>query len=127
MAGNYDPSVDEDKRKSDDPRKLGSKRISTEEEDALLAAGFTRGQLYNRRGGLVERGLASLLEPGDVIEAIETGKVLIRTKEGVIQTFWNLTQPQPFLRPLTDEEKRELEPTGEAAGDGPESEDPSAS
>ena len=39
--------VDEEKRKVDDPRKLSSKRISSEDEARLLAAGFTKGQLYN--------------------------------------------------------------------------------
>lgn len=127
MADSWNPGVDEDKRTSDDPRKLGSKRISEDEEAALLAAGFTKSQLYNRRGGLVERGLASLLEPGDAIESIEPGRVLIRTKEGSHQTFWNLNQTQDFLRPITEEEKAAIEKVSRSMRQGSPTSSPKGS
>jgi len=78
--------------------KLRSKLISTELEQELLdVAGLSKADLYNRRGGLAERGLAALLEPGDKIVEILEDHVVIETKDGLRQSFWNYAKELPFL------------------------------
>jgi hypothetical protein len=87
-----------EKRTTDDARKLSSRAIDSELEKRLLeAGGFSRKQLYNRRGGHAEKGLALLLDPGDQITDVLPGQARIRTREGTLQTFYNLERSQDFL------------------------------
>lgn len=96
-----DADTVEEKRKNDDPRKLGSRLIDAETEKKLIeVGGFTRKQLYNRRGTPAERGLGTILEKDDQIIEILPGLVRVKTREGTIQTFYNLDAPQPFLKPI---------------------------
>jgi len=93
------PGVKEDKRKGVEPWKLRSKWISEDLEKQILeVGGFSTAQIYNRRGGLAERGLACLLEPGDKIVEVLTGRVKIQTREGAVQTFYNLDVEHDFLK-----------------------------
>lgn len=98
----------QEKRKNDDPKKLGSRLIDAETEKKLIeVGGFTRKQLYNRRGTPAERGLGTLLEKDDQIIEILPGRVRVKTREGTIQTFYNLEAPQPFLKPIEGVESNE--------------------
>jgi hypothetical protein len=90
----------QEKRQADDHRKLGSRLIDAETEKRLIeVGGFSRKQLYNRRGGPAERGLCTLLEKDDQIVEVLPGQVKIKTREGTIQTYYNLEAAQDFLRP----------------------------
>lgn len=94
--------VKEDKRKREDPQRLSSGRVDPEVERRLVeTAGLTKKQIYNRRGPLWEKGLVALLDPGDTIVEVTPAGVVIRTREGTIQTCYNLDRPQPFLVPVT--------------------------
>lgn len=90
----------QEKRTSDDQGKLKSKLIDAQTEKKLLEAGFTRKQLYNRRGGPGEKGLATMLEKEDRIIEVKAGQVKIKTREGTVQTFYDLDAPQDFLKPV---------------------------
>ncbi len=66
-----------------------------------------------RRGTPSERGLGSLLEKDDQIVEILPGQVRIKTREGTVQTFYNLDAPQEFLKPYdhgTSDEKPDQKP-----------------
>ena len=93
----------EEKRRTDDHRKLSSKHISPEMDKQLSEiGGFSRKQLYNRRGGPTDKGLALLLEPGDELIEVVPGRARIKTREGTVQTFYNLEQPHDFLTPVPE-------------------------
>ncbi|MBI4862328.1 MAG: hypothetical protein HY815_19025 [Candidatus Riflebacteria bacterium] len=101
----------EEKRKADDQKKLRSKWITDELERRLLeVGGFSRNQLYNRRGGPAERGLTSLLETGDQIVDVLPGRVVIKTREGTIQSYYNMEKAHDFLQPVPGTSK---DPAGE--------------
>lgn len=86
---------------SEDEGKIPRKKLTQEQETQLLElTGFSRPQLYNRRGWHSERGLATLLDAGDVIEEIHPTHVVIRTAEGSRQTLYNLDRETPFLKKL---------------------------
>ena len=90
----------QEKRKAEDPKRLQSRLIDAETEKRLIeVGGFTKKQLFNRRGTPSERGLGSLLEKDDTILEILPGQVRIKTREGTVQTFYNLDAPQAFLKP----------------------------
>lgn len=90
----------QEKRKAENPQKLGSRLIDAETEKKLTeVGGFSRKQLFNRRGTPAERGLGTLLEKDDQIIEVVPGQIKIRTREGTVQTFYNLEAPQEFLRP----------------------------
>ena len=91
----------QEKRKAEESERLSSGRIDPATERKLIeVSGFTRRQLYNRRGALWEKGLAAVLDSTDtVVGATEQG-ALIKTREGTQQTFYNLDRPQPFLAPI---------------------------
>jgi hypothetical protein len=93
----------QEKRTSDDQGKLKSKLIDADTEKKLVAAGFTKKMLYNRRGGPGEKGLSTMLEKDDEIIEIKPGQVKIKTREGTIQTFYDLEAPQDFLKPVAGE------------------------
>ena len=87
-----------DRRIQPEPAKMRSKKITAELEKQLMeTTGLTRSDLYNRRGGLSERGLAPLLETTDEIVEVKKDHVVIRTSDGSIQTFWNLKKDLPFI------------------------------
>jgi hypothetical protein len=78
---------------------MRSQKITPQqEEDLMKITGLTRADLYNRRGGLSERGLAPLLESTDRITEIKEDHVVITTADGSIQTFWNMRLDLPFIR-----------------------------
>ncbi|MBI2942953.1 MAG: hypothetical protein HYY25_02025 [Candidatus Wallbacteria bacterium] len=82
-----------------DEAKIPGKRLTSEQEARLKSlTGFTHRQLYNRRGWHSERGVATLLEPGDIIEEIHPTHLVIRTPEGARQTLYNLEKETPFLK-----------------------------
>ncbi|TPW08464.1 MAG: hypothetical protein FD129_2436 [bacterium] len=86
---------------SEEDGKIPRKKLTQEQETQLLElTGFSRPQLYNRRGWHSERGLATLLDAGDVIEEIHSTHVIIRTAEGSRQTVYNLERETPFLKKL---------------------------
>ncbi len=94
----------ERRERQDEPAIPGSDRIDAATEARLMeVAGFTRAELYERRGALSRRGLVSFLEPGDKILEVAADHVRIRRKEGPVQTFWNLRRPPAWLRPIGDE------------------------
>jgi hypothetical protein len=95
---NEGPGSTEEKRQVEDPRRMMSKWIDDATEKRLLEAGFSRKQLYNRRGSPSDRGLASLMEPGDKIIEVLPGMCRIQTREGTIQTYYSLEQDHPFLK-----------------------------
>jgi len=93
----------EERRKDSKPLKMRSKKIEPEIEEQLLeVTGLTRAGLYNRRGGLSERGLAPLLETTDEIVDIKKDHVVIRTSDGSLQTFWNMKLDLPFIWSVPD-------------------------
>ena len=90
-----------ERRRAQVDQKMRSKVIPEEIEEQLIdVTGLTKADLYNRRGGIAERGLAALLEPGDTIVEVLSDHVVIETKEGVRQTYWNMARELPFLRTL---------------------------
>lgn len=101
-----DADEGDEKRKSDDPRKLTSKKVTDELERELIEiGGFSKKALFNRRGGIGDRGLAALLEAGDTIVEVLPGQVRIKTREGTIQTFYDLEREQDFLKRVPDLDK----------------------
>ena len=103
----------EERRKSGSDAKMRSKLIDEELEKRLMeVTGLTKSDLYNRRGGLSERGLAALLEPGDTIVEVLDNHVVIQTKDGTRQTYWNLNRELPFLRSCTSDDKDTKEVEG---------------
>lgn len=96
----------DDRRKQAEPAKMRSKKIDEVLEDKLLnVAGFTRADLYNRRGGLSERGLVALLESTDEICEVKADHVVISTADGSKQTFWNMKKDLPFIWSVKDNTK----------------------
>jgi hypothetical protein len=92
-----------DKRRADDQKKLRSKWISEDLEKRLIEqGGFSKPKLYNRRGSLSERGLASLMEQGDNVQDVKPGEIRIQTREGTVQTFYDLEAEHDWLRRRTD-------------------------
>lgn len=85
---------------SDDTRIPGRKLTADDESRLIQVTGFTRKQLYNRRGWHSERGVATMLEAGDTIESIDENHVVIRTAAGTVQTVYNLEKETPFLKRL---------------------------
>lgn len=101
----------QEKRKGEDPKRLGSRLIDAQTEKQLIeVGGFTRKQLYNRRGTPSERGLVTLLEKDDQILEVLPGCVRIKSREGTVQTFYNLDSPQDFLTPVSSNEKPDPKP-----------------
>ena len=104
----------QEKRKNEDPKRLGSRLIDAETEKKLIdVGGFSKKQLFNRRGTPAERGLGTLLEKDDEIVEILPGQVRIKTREGTVQTFYDLDAPQAFLKPVEpakQDEKSDREP-----------------
>lgn len=96
----------QEKRTTDDQGKLKSKLIDAATEKQLLEAGFTKKQLYNRRGGPGEKGLATMLDKEDRVIEVRRGQVKIKTREGTVQTFYDLDAPQEFLKPLEGDKAR---------------------
>lgn len=95
----------QEKRTGDDHGKLKSKLIDAQTEKKLLEAGFTKKLLYNRRGGPGEKGLSTMLEKDDEIIEVKPGQVRIKTREGTVQTFYDLDAPQEFLKRIDDKAK----------------------
>jgi len=125
--------ADEDRRMKASDAKMRSKLISDDVEERLIAVtGLSKSDLYNRRGGLAERGLAALLEPGDRIVEILPDHVVIETKDGTRQTVWNMNRELPFLTSCPDVPQKRPEPElddddgddGDDDGDGREGGDP---
>ena len=103
----------EERRKGSSDAKMRSKLIDEELEKRLMeVTGLTKSDLYNRRGGLSERGLAALLEPGDTIVEVLADHVVIQTKDGTQQTYWNLNRELPFLRSCTSDDKDTIKEEG---------------
>lgn len=101
----------QEKRQAEDPKKLTSRLIDAQTEKKLVeVGGFTRKQLYNRRGTPADRGLGTLLEKEDQIIEVLPGQARIQTREGTVQTFYNLDMPQDFLKPLSSYEKPDPKP-----------------
>lgn len=100
MAGDDGDKGNKDRRSDEEAvPKLRSKKISAAHEQELLErAGFTSKELYNRRGWLDAKGLASVMEQGDHIVEVAEDHVVLSTPSGVRQTFWNLRKDLPFLR-----------------------------
>lgn len=106
-VGNETGDVQE-KRKKDEPKGLKSRLIDADMEKQLIeVGGFTKQQLHNRRGTPAERGLGTLLEKDDQILEVLPGKVRIKTREGTVQTFYNLDAPQDFLKPVEPRKSNE--------------------
>jgi hypothetical protein len=61
-------------------------------------AGFTRADLYDRRGPAFRWGLTRFLEPGDQVIEVHADHARIQRKDGHQQTFWNLAKLPPWLR-----------------------------
>lgn len=84
--------------RDDDAAVPGDGRLPPEVEKRLLeVAGFDRKALYERRGALICRGLAALLERGDEVVEVHPDHARIRRVDGVEQTFWNLDADPPWL------------------------------
>ena len=104
----------QEKRKGENPQKLGSRLIDAETEKKLVeVGGFSKKQLFNRRGTPAERGLGTLLEKDDQILEVLPGQVKIKTREGTVQTFYNLEAAQEFLSPADP-----VKPDGKRDGKG---------
>lgn len=87
-----------DRRQAQVDGKMRSKLIPDDVEEQLMrVTGLTKADLYNRRGGIAERGLAALLEPGDRVVDVLPDHVVIETKDGARQSYWNLARELPFL------------------------------
>jgi len=96
----------DERRKQVEPAKMRSKKIDAALEIKLMeVAGLTRADLYNRRGGLSERGLAALLEATDEITEVKNDHVIITTADGSKQTFWNMKMDLPFIWSVKDDTK----------------------
>lgn len=96
----------DERRKEAEPAKMRSKKIDAALEQKLMdVAGLTRADLYNRRGGLSERGLAALLETSDEISEVLSDHVVITTSDGSKQTFWNMKKDLPFIWSVKDDTK----------------------
>lgn len=110
MSDRWKDEAQEERRQAEDIGGVQSRLIEPEVEKDLVEKGqFSLSLLYNRRGGLQERGLAGLLEQGDQIVEITPGIATVRTREGTLQTFWDLNREHVFIRKLTDEERAALE------------------
>ncbi len=105
VKNNVSSHEQEERRKGASDAKMRSKLISEELEQRLMeVTGLTKSDLYNRRGGLSERGLAALLEQGDTIVEVLDDHVVIQTKDGTQQTYWNLNRELPFLKSCSSDD-----------------------
>lgn len=76
-------------------------RLPADLEGQLLGrAGFTRKDLYERRGPLIRQGLARLLRPGDEILEVREDHAVVRKADGSIQSFWNLAKRPSWVTPV---------------------------
>jgi hypothetical protein len=79
-------------------------RLPPDLEGQLLArAGFTRKDLYERRGPLIRQGLARLLQAGDEILEVQEDHAVIRKADGSLQSFWNIAKRPAWVTPVTPE------------------------
>lgn len=77
-----------------------AERLPPDLEGQLMArAGFTRQDLYERRGPLIRQGLARLLRAGDEILEVREDHAVVRKADGSIQSFWNLAKRPYWVTP----------------------------
>lgn len=99
MVSGENGTPDKERRSDESAPKMRSKKIDASQEQELLQkAGFTDKDLYNRRGWLDKKGLASIMETGDRIVEVCDDHVILETPSGVRQTFWNFRKDLSFLR-----------------------------
>lgn len=100
--GGLRDAADERRRQTrDDDIPEDGERLPPDLEGQLLArAGFTRKDLYERRGPLLRQGLVRLLRQGDQILEVLDDHAVIRKADGSIQTFWNLAKRPAWVTPV---------------------------
>ncbi len=78
----------------------GRKLTRAQEAQLMEKTGFSRGQLYNRRGWHSEKGLAAMMDSDDNVVEVHETHVVIQTSSGAVQTLYNLEKETPFLKRL---------------------------
>ncbi len=92
-----------ERRQSDQDELIpaSGERLSPELETQLMEkTGFTRAELYNRRGAITEKGLTGMLVPGDKILETHEDHAVIERPGGIIQTIWNLRKFPAWAKPV---------------------------